>query len=61
MKRNGTCAPGALQRSNVLRHKHATSGLGIFGGSVIGDHLLNGDLVGDAAAEKSPNQPTGQA
>jgi hypothetical protein len=40
MKRNGTGAPIALQRSNFLRHKQAATGWLLFRGALVGGALM---------------------
>jgi hypothetical protein len=58
MKRYGTGAFGALQRSNFLRHKRAAAGRSLFrgalvGGALVGGALIDGALMGDAVADKA--------
>ncbi len=48
MKRNGTGAFGALQRSNFLRHKRAAAGRLVFRGALMGGAHMN-----DATADKA--------
>jgi hypothetical protein len=53
MKRYGTGAFGALQRSNFLRHKRAAAGRSLFRGALVGGALVGGALMGDAVADKA--------
>lgn len=52
MKRNGTGAFSALQRSNFLRHKRAAAGRLVFRGALMGGALIGGAQTSDATADK---------
>jgi hypothetical protein len=61
MKRNGTCALGALQRSNFLRHKHAARSLRPFHDAVTSDSPADDVFIDKALAETLAKHSAGRA